>query len=55
VLNALDYMHKVSMVHTDIKPENILLCNSHTYNVKLVDFGNTVAVAEPCLGLINTR
>ena len=27
------------MVHLDLKPENIVLCNKETNNIKIIDFG----------------
>ena len=29
------------MVHLDLKPENIVLCNKETNNIKIIDFGLT--------------
>lgn len=37
VARALGYMHQMGFVHTDVKPENILV--DQEANVKLVDFG----------------
>jgi len=34
---ALDYMHKLGYVHTDVKPENILV--NEAAQVKIIDFG----------------
>lgn len=40
VLQGLEYLHdKCKIIHTDIKPENVLMeCNST--NVKIADLGN---------------
>jgi len=38
VLEALAYAHEKQVVHLDIKPGNIMLCNQ-TNSVKLIDFG----------------
>lgn len=39
LLKALEYMHGVSVVHMDLKPENIVLKDTITKEIKLIDFG----------------
>jgi len=39
ILAGLSAMHEKFIVHLDIKPENILLENNQSTNIKLVDFG----------------
>lgn len=37
--HALEFMHAKDIVHRDIKPENILIFNTETLWIKLMDFG----------------
>ena len=38
LLNAVNHLHSIGIVHRDIKIENIL-CNQQTKSIKLIDFG----------------
>lgn len=43
-LNAIGHAHKVGVIHRDIKPNNILLCDDGT--VKVMDFGLAKVVQD---------
>ena len=39
-VNGLAYAQNLRIIHADIKPENILLCNSHSTALKIIDWGS---------------
>lgn len=45
VASALDYVHKRNTLHLDIKPANIMICNSDN-RVVLIDFGISKEIDE---------
>uniref|UniRef100_A0A3P8WK14 non-specific serine/threonine protein kinase n=1 Tax=Cynoglossus semilaevis TaxID=244447 RepID=A0A3P8WK14_CYNSE len=42
VLEGLDYLHHQSIIHLDIKPDNILMADPRSDQVRICDFGNAV-------------
>jgi len=47
IISGIEYIHKLNVVHRDMKPENLLL--DHDKTIKIVDFGlsNTFKKDEP--------
>lgn len=37
LLRGMDYIHKMDIIHNDVKPENIMI--DREYNIKYIDFG----------------
>ncbi|GMS87039.1 hypothetical protein PENTCL1PPCAC_9214, partial [Pristionchus entomophagus] len=57
VLEGLDYMHtKCQIIHSDIKPENILvtMIDHETYEVKIADLGNACYINNHQMDNIQT-
>lgn len=42
ILESVGYLHKVGIIHADLKPENIMFVDHATQRIKLIDFGNAV-------------
>lgn len=62
LLNALAFLRKLKIIHSDIKPENILLkSKSKTGNIwwsigiKLIDFGTSMQTHENTFDYIQSR
>mmetsp|Transcript_13551 Transcript_13551/g.19998 ORF Transcript_13551/g.19998 Transcript_13551/m.19998 type:complete len:784 (-) Transcript_13551:263-2614(-) len=49
VASALAFLHGIGVVHSDLKPENIMLSTEHASNsaIKLVDFGSAEIPGAP--------
>lgn len=52
MFTALDALNRVSILHADVKPDNIMLANNDDLKVKLIDFGMAFQEAEVCPGIV---
>ena len=60
MLEAVNLLHSMDLIHTDLKPENALfqkdpLKESNDFSIKLIDFGNISHISEGNRNLITTR
>jgi dual specificity tyrosine-phosphorylation-regulated kinase 2/3/4 len=42
ILNALAYLKEIKVVHSDLKPENVMLKNKLKTGIKIIDFGTSM-------------
>ncbi|XP_074550541.1 striated muscle preferentially expressed protein kinase [Halichoeres trimaculatus] len=44
LLEGLDYLHHLNIIHLDIKPDNILMADPHGDQIRICDFGNALEI-----------
>lgn len=55
VLEALQYIHSLHLIHCDIKPENIVIKSFSRCEVKLIDFGSSCFTSDHLTTYIQSR
>ena len=55
VLKSLQFVHSLGLVHSDVKPENILLGSYSRAQVKLIDFGSSCYLTDRQSSYIQSR
>lgn len=55
MLLSLNFLKSCSIIHCDLKPENVLLKSSDSYDVKVIDFGSSCFVKERMYSYIQSR
>lgn len=66
ILDGLEFIHKMNVVHCDIKPENIMILCPHDYEphqridgrnlrVKIIDFGSSCFINDATYSYIQSR
>lgn len=55
ILNALDFIHGLRLIHCDLKPENILIKSYSRCEVKVIDFGSSCFIHDHLSSYVQSR
>jgi len=55
VLIALEYIHRLWLIHADLKPENILVKSYSRCEVKVIDFGSSCFIDDHLSSYVQSR
>jgi len=55
VLTALEYIHRLWLIHADLKPENVLVKSYSRCEVKVIDFGSSCFVDDHLSSYVQSR
>lgn len=55
ILNALQFIHDLKLIHCDLKPENILIKSYSRCEVKVIDFGSSCFIHDHLSSYVQSR
>ncbi|KPI84817.1 putative protein kinase [Leptomonas seymouri] len=55
IVEALTYVHSLNLIHTDLKPENIMFVSYSRCIVKVIDFGSSCFLSDHLSSYIQSR
>ncbi len=55
ILNALDFVQSLKLIHCDLKPENILIKSYSRCEVKVIDFGSSCFIHDHLSSYVQSR
>ncbi|GET87137.1 protein kinase, putative [Leishmania tarentolae] len=55
IVEALSYVHSLNLIHTDLKPENIMFVSYSRCIVKVIDFGSSCFLSDHLSSYIQSR
>lgn len=57
ILESLDFLHRINILHLDLKHENLLLVNEDddSFDIRLVDIGSSAFLYDECSTYVQSR